>query len=69
MAERMNHTECAAFLKQGMRDLGCDVTVSTEPPLVDTGYEQFECICPHGTAYWLEPTSEQRAEWARDGVA
>jgi hypothetical protein len=38
------------------------------PPLIDTGYEPLAIRCPHGVMWHAEPTSEQIAEWVRDGV-
>lgn len=64
----INHADCPVYMRDGMAELGADVTVSTAPPLVPTGYEQVAVQCPHGVTYWMEPTSEQRVEWARDGV-
>jgi hypothetical protein len=64
-----SHAECADYLKTGFAELGCEVTVSTLPPLVSSPYEQAPAICPHGTTYYFEPTSEQIAAWVRDGVA
>lgn len=45
-----------------------DIVVSTEPPLFDSGYEVAAFTCPHGTAFYLEPTREQIIAWQRDGV-
>jgi hypothetical protein len=64
-----DHARCADWLKAGFARLGCDATVSTEPPVISTSYEQAPFICPHGVLFWHAPTSEQIAEWARDGVA
>lgn len=60
---------CREVLRKGMADRAIEVTVSTEPHLIPTGYDQGSFVCPHGTRFYMEPTSEQRAEWARDGVA
>jgi hypothetical protein len=58
---------CADVLRDGMAEFGCEITVSTAPPLVFSVWT--ECFtCPHGVRYYIEPTSEQRAAWARDGV-
>lgn len=46
----------------------CETIVTTAPPLIDNGWTQaYEC--PHGVMWFVEPTSEQQAEWARDGLA
>lgn len=59
---------CAAELRDGMRELGTDVTVSTSEPLVPGPYTTEPFMCPHGVTYWVEPTGEQIAEWVREGV-
>jgi hypothetical protein len=59
---------CAEELTGGMRDLGTEVTVSTVAPVVAGPYTTEPFTCPHGVAYWIEPTGEQIAAWARDGV-
>lgn len=63
-----NHAECAEYLRKTMAELGSEVTVSTLPPLVKTPYDHGGMVCPHGTTYYFEPTSEQIAAWVRDGV-
>ncbi|MES2211010.1 MAG: hypothetical protein V4515_12660 [Chloroflexota bacterium] len=63
-----NHEDCAGWMKAQFLELGADVTVSTVPPPIKTVYEQDPFVCPHGTVFYHEPTSEQIAEWARDGV-
>lgn len=45
-----------------------EITIRTVPPLVIGPYTKPGLTCPHGITYWLEPTGEQIAEWARDGV-
>jgi hypothetical protein len=62
------HENCRQVLKNMSAARGIEVTVSTEPPIICTPYTTDAFICPHGTRYWMEPTSEQIAEWARDGV-
>jgi hypothetical protein len=61
--------ECAAELRDGMRRLGVEVTVSTSRPVIAGPYTTDPFTCPHGVAYWMEPTGEQITAWARDGVA
>jgi hypothetical protein len=68
-ASPANHAGCRDYLRQEMAKLGCEVTVSTAPPLIETPHRTEGCKCPHGTTYWIHPTSEQIAQWARDGVA
>lgn len=60
--------ECIDFLKATMAGLGCDVFVSTEPPIVCGPYPTEAARCPHGTTFYMEPTGEQIAQWVRDGV-
>lgn len=62
------HDTCRDFLRTGMRALGCEVNVSTEPPLVAGPYTTDVFVCPHGVGFWMEPTGEQIAAWVRDGV-
>lgn len=67
-----NHAECPAFLKAKMAELGCDITVTDLKPLVQSPYSKDgngAAKCPHGTTFYFEPTGDQIAEWARDGVA
>lgn len=57
---------CGALLVRMYRERGIDANASTVPPLVDSGYEQLNVRCPHGVLWFVEPTSEQRAAWARE---
>jgi hypothetical protein len=59
---------CWREIKDRMAAMGVEVTVSTRPPLVAGPYTAEGMTCPHGVAYWWEPTGEQIAQWARDGV-
>jgi hypothetical protein len=68
VAREPNHTECVGVIKDGMARLGCDATVSTLPPIVASPYEDLRLICPHGVRFYAEPTTEQIAQWAKDGV-
>lgn len=62
-----DHAGCAEYLRHAMRVLGCEVTVSSTPPLVLGPYtEGFRC--PHGVDLCFEPTGEQIAAWVREGV-
>lgn len=64
-----DHAGCPDVIRATALELGTEVTVSTEPPIVDVPYATAPFTCPHGTTYWVEPTSEQIAAWARAGVA
>lgn len=68
-AKPAGHAECAVYLRDRAAALGVEVTVSTATPLILTPYTTAPFTCPHGTTYYIEPTSEQIAQWARDGVA
>lgn len=64
---------CRQLIVDTMRRLGCEVAVSSKPPLVANPYvliyaERGVMSCPHGVAWWVEPTSDQQAQWAKDGV-
>lgn len=69
MSEQIEHEQCEHWLREGMANLGVEITVSTAPPIIETPYTLAAMRCPHGTDFWLEPTSEQIAAWTRDGVA
>ena len=68
--------ECEGVLRK-MYDEACaragvpvpDYHVSHLTPLVQTEYLDLGMTCPHGVTWHMEPTSEQIAEWVRDGVA
>jgi hypothetical protein len=61
--------DCWRALVDAAAGLGVEVTASAEPPLVIGRYTTDSCVCPHGVAYWVEPTGEQIAQWVRDGVS
>lgn len=63
-----DHEDCPRELIDGMAALGSEVTVSTEPPLVEGPYTTEAFICPHKVRFWIEPTGEQIARWVKDGV-
>jgi hypothetical protein len=63
----INCEACRDLLKQQMAAKGIEVTISTAPPIIVSPYEEACFTCPHGTTYWMEPTSGQVAAWARDG--
>lgn len=60
--------ECENNLRQELAATGVEATISTAPPIVAGPYTHDGFRCPHGITYWLEPTGEQIARWARDGV-
>jgi hypothetical protein len=62
-----NHDSCPTVLKDRMALLGIEIHVSTLPPVVSSPWTEW-LTCPHGTKFWYEPTTDQRAAWARDGV-
>ena len=67
MASAFMH-ECEALLRSKWAAMGTEVTISTAEPLVITPDTKPGFRCPHGITYWMEPTNEQIAQWARDGV-
>lgn len=62
------HSGCRDVIEAFFRAKGIDAYVTAVPQIVDSGYEQLNMTCPHGVAYYAEPTSEQRAQWAAEGV-
>ena len=62
------HATCENELTTRMAAMGVEITVSTVPPLVAGPYTTDGFTCPHGVTFWIEPTGEQIAAWARDGV-
>jgi len=63
------HDGCAEFLKGESAKLGCEVSVSEARPIVESPYGVTAFECPHGITLFMEPTGDQIAVWARDGVA
>ena len=63
-----DHRDCADFLRAEMRQIGPEIVVSEQPPLVAGPYTTDPFPCPHGVNFWIEPTGEQIAQWAKDGV-
>lgn len=63
-----DHAQCPAILRDGMAEMDVEITVSTSPPLVRGPYTTDGFTCPHGTTYFIEPTGEQIAAWAKDGT-
>lgn len=68
MKRPADHSQCRVELVDGMAEMGVEVTASAAPPLVLSPYGVNSFRCPHGTRYYLEPTSEQIAAWTRDDV-
>jgi len=71
--DALGRNECVELLRTTMAAgfdgrPGCEITVSTAPPLIVGPYGINGYTCPHGVDYWIEPTSEQIAEWNREGV-
>lgn len=61
--------ECGAFLKRKFTEAGIDANVSPwHAGIVPTAFEPLNMRCPHGVQWHAEPTSDQRVQWARDGV-
>lgn len=59
---------CRRLLVDEMAKLGVDATASPAPPIIPTAYAAFSAFCPHGIEYWMEPTGDQIAAWAKAGV-
>lgn len=71
--DALGRSRCAEYLRTSMQQIAagdgrnCETVVSTAPPLIDNGWTHaYEC--PHGVVFYMEPTTDQQAEWARDGV-
>lgn len=62
------HSACRDILEAHFKAQGIDAHVTAVPQIVDTGYEQLNLTCPHGVPYYAEPTSEQIAQWVKDGT-
>lgn len=59
---------CKDVITGQMAKLGCEVIVSTAPPIFPTPYEPAAFRCPHGVLYYLEPSPEQIIRWREAGV-
>lgn len=59
---------CREFLVAQMAEMGVDAVASSARPIIPSTYGVTSFICPHGIEYFLEPTGDQIAAWARDGV-
>lgn len=60
--------ECGQFIRDYFADNDTEVVVSSLPRLVPSPYEDLGMTCPHGVTWHTEPTSDQQARWAREGV-
>lgn len=71
--DALGRSECALFMAAAMAKIAaedgrnCEVVISTLPPLVINEYLQAH-ECPHGVTYYMEPTTDQIAEWGRLGI-
>lgn len=68
--------ECIAVLRRewaiACREQGVEVAevhITHVAPLVEPLYEDLQMACPHGVVWHMQPTNEQVAQWAEDGVA
>lgn len=61
--------ECGRFMRRSLAEQGADANVSHLPPVVASAYPPLVMTCPHGVTWFAEPSNEQRAKWAEDGVA
>lgn len=59
---------CRELLVTEMAKLGVEATASSAAPIVPSPYGVTSFVCPHSIEYFLEPTGDQIAAWARDGV-
>lgn len=60
--------ECRAVLLTHYAEVGVEANVSWEPPTFAPAYEPLNMRCPHGVLWYAEPTTEQVADFVRDGV-
>lgn len=61
--------ECRKTIKDGLLKKGVEAHVTHVPPIVKTPYEAYFLTCPHGVAWYAQPTSEQIAAWTEAGAA
>jgi hypothetical protein len=45
-----------------------DCHITHVPPLGEPLYLDLRMRCPHGVVWHMQPTSEQMADWAREGA-
>lgn len=60
--------ECRKVLIDGMAAMDTECHVTHIPPLVPSAYEPLNMRCPHGVLWFMEPTGEQIARYARERV-
>lgn len=70
--DELGRSQCAELIRRQLREIaeqkrpgvGCEATISTAPPLIESvwGVQAYRCL--HGTTYYCEPTSEQIMRWA-----
>lgn len=60
--------ECGEMVRRDLRKAGLDAHVTHIAPLIASPYEDLNMTCPHGVTWHTAPTSEQIAEFVRDGV-
>lgn len=60
--------ECGALIRAHFAEWGVDAVVTAVAPLVASPYDDLNMTCPHGVTWHTEPTGDQRATWAREGV-
>lgn len=60
--------DCAGVVRGILSNEGIEANVSWVAPTFATAYEPLNCACPHGVTWYAEPTTDQIAEWVRDGV-
>jgi hypothetical protein len=63
--------DCGTFLKRNMAEK-YDIEVNASPwrpgMVMPAGFGDFNMRCPHGVQWHMEPTTEQRLQWAKDKV-
>lgn len=59
---------CGDLLRAYYVEAGVDAHVTTTPPIVPPLYEPLDMRCPHGVLWYAEPTGDQIAKWAKEGV-
>jgi hypothetical protein len=61
--------ECRRVLVEGMAAMDTEVTATWAPPIFPSGYEPLNMRCPHGVLWHMEPTTEQRLRYEREGTS
>jgi hypothetical protein len=68
-------SECVAVLRQewarACERSGMPVAeahITHVAPLIPTLYMDLQMRCPHGVLWHMQPTSEQIAEWVKEGA-